>query len=263
MSKSKRKPRGRLLIAKYHTLLKEKEKLKKKGRGELTHEIEQQLEDLGGLDHYQKLSQRGAQRGSDSSKWVLKQIKQKQLIPPDLTQVPLKLLDVGALQDYYSKHPEFSSKQIALEAIDLNPQDQKVKKADFFEFANSLGSFQYDFLVLSLVLNFVPLPEERGEMLRLAASILKRSSGILFIVLPLACVENSRYMKHSRFVKLVQSCGFVLVEQDHSNKLARYVFRRMSIEQEASHPKIDYRRKTCRYGKGNFNNFCITTKGSS
>jgi 25S rRNA (adenine2142-N1)-methyltransferase len=48
-------------------------------------------------------------------------------------------------------------------------------------------------VVLSLVINFVGDPRRKGEML-VRCRTLVRDGGNLFIVLPLACMDNSRYI---------------------------------------------------------------------
>ena len=45
--------------------------------------------------------------------------------------------------------------------------------------------------------NFEGDPRRRGEMLRAARTLLNdKGMGLMFLVLPLACLDNSRYLNH-------------------------------------------------------------------
>lgn len=86
---------------------------------------------------------------------------------------------------------------------------------DFFDFEES-GDF--DVVCLSLVINFVPTPDARGEMLCKTTRIL-RQNGTLFLCLPLACVNNSRYFDTERLLAMLTDIGFVVKETHASAKL--------------------------------------------
>ena len=55
--------------------------------------------------------------------------------------------------------------------------------------------------------------------------------GWLYLVLPLACVSNSRYLDHERLRGILGSCGWDVVVQDDSAKLTRWLVRRKEEEQ--------------------------------
>jgi hypothetical protein len=63
---------------------------------------------------------------------------------------------------------------------------------------------------------------------------LLRPGGLLFLVLPRACVDNSRYLTHELLLRILrEGCGFRLVSHKFSPKLAFYVMKRPSgTEQE-------------------------------
>lgn len=93
-------------------------------------------------------------------------------------------------------------------------------------------------------------------MIRHAHSYLK-PFGFLFIVLPLACVENSRYLDSDRFIKILESLGFVPVKQHNSSKLTFWLTQRSGldglgiIQKHVKWPKVEVRSGAMR------NNFCI------
>ena len=62
-------------------------------------------------------------------------------------------------------------------------------------------------------------------MLRRCAALL-RPGGALFVVLPVACVTNSRYMKHALLLRILRAVGFDLVRSKLTPKLALYAFVR-------------------------------------
>jgi len=109
----------------------------------------------------------------------------------------LRLLEVGALKaDNYRG----CSSWIESTPIDLNAQDPGIRQQDFLQMTEDENGCKWDILSLSLVLNFVPDPRERGtgislarisltlmfsgRMLRLAHLFLGASrahSGLLFV----------------------------------------------------------------------------------
>ncbi|KAF9371206.1 hypothetical protein CPB97_002160, partial [Podila verticillata] len=188
-------------------------------------EIRQEMDDLGGLDMYQKASTLGQskQRGGDSSKWLIPILES---CNPDMnkkTDPPLRLLDVGALSPHnYQKY----SSWIHTTPIDLNPQDPLITKMDFLEMpVPSNKDTLFNVVCLSLVVNFVGDPAQRGEILRQATRFLVPKTGLLYLVLPLPCIDNSRYMDHELLVEMMDYLGFSTVKHHFAKKLAYYVFR--------------------------------------
>ncbi|KAF9921354.1 hypothetical protein FBU30_008639 [Linnemannia zychae] len=188
--------------------------------------IRQEMDDLGGLDMYQKASTLGQskQRGGDSSKWLIPVIES---CYPDLDKkngTPLKLLDIGALSPHnYKKY----SSWIKATPIDLNPQDPLITKMDFLEMPVPPNADQlFDVVCLSLVVNFVGDPTQRGEILRHSTRFLVPGKGLLYLVLPLPCIDNSRYMDHELLVEIMTALGYkTLVRYHLAKKLAYYAFR--------------------------------------
>ncbi|XP_022089892.1 25S rRNA (adenine(2142)-N(1))-methyltransferase-like isoform X1 [Acanthaster planci] len=211
--------RDNKVISKLHTINKEIEKISGKKEKESHADpriisLKKCVEELGGLDAYQSASKLGeAHHGNiNSAKWVLQKLKELNIRKEKGTK--LKLLDVGALDNHYRKQ----KKWIDCTAIDLNPQNGCIIKADFFTFQND-EPMLYDIIVLSLVLNFVGSPARRGEMLKKCRAICK-PLGHLFIVLPLACLENSRYLSHELFQEMLESLGCNLTASHSSQKLS-------------------------------------------
>lgn len=131
---------------------------------------------------------------------------------------PLRLLDVGALGDNYARERTW----VACRAIDLRAQHAAVRRSDFF--AEPLER-PFDVLSLCLVLNFVGEARQRGAMLWKAAAHL-RPGGLLAVVIPRACVDNSRYCTDTLFRSALTHVGFSVETADHSRGLARYIARR-------------------------------------
>ncbi len=92
----------------------------------------------------------------------------------------VKLLDVGAIVERYPKNdPRVQGIQIVPTSIDLYSQDKNVQQIDFFDFCKQ-NKTTFDAAVLSLVLNYVASPLERGKMLLQAARMVRRG-GYLFL----------------------------------------------------------------------------------
>lgn len=131
----------------------------------------------------------------------------------------LQLLDVGALSENYVKERSW----LKVTGIDLNSQCSFVQQVDFFEYEPEHDSF-FDVVSLSLVLNFVGEPKKRGEMIMKSCRHLK-DGGLLFIVLPRACVDNSRYMTIETLLSVAAVAGLEFVEKHTSARLAYFLFK--------------------------------------
>jgi 25S rRNA (adenine2142-N1)-methyltransferase len=224
--------------------------------------LQAELQSLGGLAAYQRASLFGAtaeENGAfNSGVWVHNELRVMGLLPPAHGQQRLRLLDVGALQDHWSPHAHM----IEAMAIDLNPQQSSVIRADFFDFpplpaAGSAPAF--DVIVLSLVLNFVGDPRRRGVMLERCAALLP-IGGVLFIVIPAACITNSRYMNHVLFLRIVQAAGFELSRHKITTKLALYALRRKVCSATDDEKAGLGCRRLCRTGRQR-NNFAVLIGG--
>jgi 25S rRNA (adenine2142-N1)-methyltransferase len=71
---------------------------------------------------------------------------------------------------------------------------------------------RWDVISLSLVVNFVPSPHDRGKMLRVAHAALKED-GLLFLALPAPCVTNSRYLTSQHLLSLLGAVGYKILEE--------------------------------------------------
>jgi 25S rRNA (adenine2142-N1)-methyltransferase len=71
------------------------------------------------------------------------------------------------------------------------------------------------------------------------------------VILPLACVENSRYLDCDMFNRMMESLGFALLEQKLTAKLAMFVYKVVGEPIEVTFGRTLVRAGTTR------NNFCI------
>ncbi|PVU90382.1 hypothetical protein BB559_004652 [Furculomyces boomerangus] len=222
-------------------------------------EIDLKLDALGGLDAYQKSSLLGqsTKKGGDTSRYLIKHLFNINFLP---SLNPIKLLDVGSLSP---NNYEKEKKWIKTDCIDLNSQHPKISKLDFFDVPlsnpdnNSEISVHgpYDIVSLSLVVNFEGDIHKRGQMLIHAAKLLIEKPGILFLVLPLPCITNSRYFNEQRLLDIACAVGFEeLLSSHHSTKLAYYIFRLSNKQKHVSHPQ--FKKTLLKDGPGK-NNFCI------
>lgn len=242
--------KDRKIITEYHTLNKTIDSVRKnpsilrEDKAAQIAVLEAKKEKIGGINAYQKASKLGEARhgGFNSAKWVLKQLRAFKVYANRTEDEKLKVLDVGALVNNYKKH----AKWIQCTPIDLNPQSNEVVKADFLK----LDDKKYHVVVLSLVVNFEGDIRKRGDMLRKCPK-LTLDQGYLFIVLPLPCLDNSRYLNEELFVSMMESLGFDVCARHSSKKLSFFMFRKTRQVQVKSFPK-----KILRKG-GNHNNFAI------
>ncbi|KAJ2873493.1 25S rRNA (adenine2142-N1)-methyltransferase [Coemansia aciculifera] len=255
----------------FHTLIKEYSKLaalrSKAPAPEIDEKIEcveREMAQMGGLDWYQKASLLGQckSRGGDTSRWLVPKLRDLGL---HKRGGKLRLLDVGALSCLnYAKERAW----VDVVPIDLNSQEPGIYQQDFLDIGKQLVDGQtgededddishlfeqpFDVICLSLVVNFIGDPVRRGDMLKQATRLLA-PDGLLFLVLPLSCVTNSRYLDDERLLAIAQHLGLEQLSMHHTAKLAHYLYRLSRPEStESGHFK-----KKMLYSAAGRNNFSI------
>ena len=225
------------LINKHHLLHKKKRQANAKGDKTEESAVDAEIEALGGIESYQEASLQGQRhdRGGDSSR-VLMQWLEPCLSTQAGSERRLRMLEVGALstQNACSKSSHFD-----IERIDLNSQGEGILRQDFMERPLPEGeSDRFDIISLSLVLNYVPEPKGRGDMLRRTTQFLRAPGRYvespelaatfpsLFLVLPAPCVENSRYLDEEKLTAIMGSLGYVKAESKTTQRLVYYLWRR-------------------------------------
>ena len=143
-----------------------------------------------------------------------------------MSDIDDRMLEIGALTpDNYAS----CSSWIDNNPIDLHSQHPNIFEQDFFERpVPSSITEQFDIISCSMVLNFVADSRDRGrfrinvlradkltgKMLSLIHSHLKpQRSSLLFLVLPLPCLMNSRYISIAKLQALMADIGFDLVDE--------------------------------------------------
>ncbi|KAL5119043.1 25S rRNA (adenine2142-N1)-methyltransferase [Pleosporales sp. CAS-2024a] len=253
--------RSRTIIRTHHTLQKEHAAALRRGDAKAALEISRAIEKNGGLKTYQAASKQGQakDRGGDSSKVLVDWLQQLQLLDTTdrgstrASDSPLRCLEVGALSvnNEISKYPG----AVQMTRIDLNSQGTGIEQQDFMERplpANVEDKF--DIISLSLVLNYVPDAAGRGEMLKRITEFLRAPTAatpLLFLVLPLPCVDNSRYLDENLLLQIMQSLGFEKTHSKNTSKLCYYLFSWSGRPQ----PQKVVKKK--RRDKPAMNNFCI------
>ncbi|KAF4578614.1 hypothetical protein EYR36_000421 [Pleurotus pulmonarius] len=266
---SSSKPQAsRTLIRRFHVLLKKKTQLEQllsegadskrpnPGLAEAKlslNEVEHEIEELGGLEAYQRMSSigQGNDRGGGSEKYLiswLKEIKVHEICQREKRRH--LLLEVGALKpDNYRSCTSW----IDATPMDLKSRHPDILEQDFLALDQSEHRAKWDTISLSLVLNFVPEASDRGRMLRYAHNMLK-DGGYLFLALPLPCVENSRYLTFEHLQLLMNSIGFNELKSrwKQGGKMVYYLYEKTS----PVHTETDFSKKRI-LRAGNRNNFVV------
>ncbi|OJD10702.1 hypothetical protein AJ78_08362 [Emergomyces pasteurianus Ep9510] len=158
----------------------------------------------------------------------------------------LRLLEVGALS---TSNACSRVGLLDVTRIDLHSQEKGILQQDFMERPLPVCEEEkFHIISLSLVLNYVSDPAGRGEMLRRTTAFLtpppsfigavgdaasrdpnglSRSSTFfpcLFLVLPAACVLNSRYFTEERLQAIMLSLGYKMVQRKVTSKLIFYLW---------------------------------------
>jgi 25S rRNA (adenine2142-N1)-methyltransferase len=258
--------KSRTIIRTHHQLEKQKAAAVKKGDAESAVAIAKAIEENGGLKVYQAASKQGQSkdRGGDSSKVLVEWLRGANIIHDDIDKAKdtYRCLEVGALSTK-NEISKFTS-QIEMTRIDLNSQGSGITKQDFMERPLPEDPDEtFDIISLSLVLNYVPDAPQRGEMLKRVVQFLRKTTDVpaaesklpaLFLVLPLPCVKNSRYLDEKLLVRIAENLGFTLTKKKITPKLCYYLF---SLTGTGNSKKTD--KKKVRDGR-TMNNFCIVVE---
>ena len=219
--------------------------------------VYRELQDEKGLANYQLASKQGqdARRGGDSSKVLIEWMRELE------ESGPLSALEIGSL----SKHNKISTSGIfnPVVRIDLNNSNdaEGITKQDFMQRPLPRSDAdRFDLVSCSLVLNFVPTPGQRGAMCERFSQFLKRDSsspGYVFIVLPLPCLDNSRYMTKEHFDSIMEALGYT-PKRYHAAKKVCYALYTWNGDNAVptSARKAFTKRSQLRDGPG-MNNFSI------
>lgn len=218
-----------------------------------------EIHDQGGLQHYQLASTVGqdVNRGGDSSKLLIEWCRELGIHKSN----NLNALEIGSL----SASNRISTSGIfnPVTRIDLNSNDKlNIQQQDFMQRPiPQEDNERFDLISCSLVLNFVPTPTQRGEMLLRFQDFFKASkkTTYLFLVLPLPCVANSRYMDKDTFRSILETLGYKQIRYREAKKLAYWLFEfNTSDKGKLDHRELSsYYKKTKLSDKPNMNNFSI------
>jgi 25S rRNA (adenine2142-N1)-methyltransferase len=257
--------RSRTIIRTHHRLHKQLAAAQKTGDLQTAKALEAEIEKNGGIALYQAASKQGQanDRGGDSSRLLVEWLAELNLLDRKArgrhpTEKPsLRCLEVGAL----STANEISKFPCAIEMtrIDLNSQGSGIEKQDFMDRPLPTSDHgRFDILSLSLVLNYVPDAPGRGAMLQRIPNFLRSTGGdslpLLFFVLPLPCIDNSRYIDETRLLEIMLSLGFTMVKKKLTAKLCYYLLHWTDSAKPAR-----FEKKEIRSGPG-MNNFAIAVE---
>ncbi|GBE82446.1 25S rRNA adenine-N(1) methyltransferase [Sparassis crispa] len=253
----------RSLIRRFHVLLKRRAQLQGPigDTGDAKRalaDVEREIEDMGGLGAYQRMSSigQGKDRGGGSEKVLIEWLQELGVASSAQKEKRvLRLLEVGALRpDNYASCASW----IQGNPIDLRSQHPAIAEQDFLLMDEKAHHARWDVISLSLVLNFVPDAKDRGQMLRLAHSML-RPDGFLFLVLPLPCLLNSRYLTPEHFHGLVNAIGLAIVytRWKEGGKMAYWLLRKSSSNAAERRPDCEAYQKKTVLRQGKRNNFVI------
>ena len=283
----------RTTIRSYHTLQKRLSHATTSGNTTLAASLSDQLANSGGLPAYQAASTLGqsAQRGGDTSRvlvgWLDELLQTTSGQSGNAEVRKLRVLEVGALSvnNAISAYPG-----TIVRRIDLRSNAPEIEEQDFMTLEPTQpwqGAIGYDVLSLSLVLNFVGNSREQGRMLRWTTQFLSRSQTTVdennkaeseaearagkeqrilpafFLVLPLSCVDNSRYLTEARLDEIMESLGYEKLKTKKTNKLYYSLWRYDGGHQEGGRQRREqvFKKVEVRSGKDR-NNFCIVLDGT-
>ena len=187
VSKSRRV--ARLVTSQYHLLRNQIQVLEKDAniseeeKEKQILKLREELESMGGIDKYQQASIVTTSHFKTSKYFIQTLEKMNKKPNSGSSKDRLKTLEVGAINIQLQMCP-----WLDVLAIDIHSQHPKILEIDFF---NINPLFNYQVVICSMVVNCVTEAVKRGEMLCRLACHLLPSEGVLFLTLPLRCIESS------------------------------------------------------------------------
>ncbi|TCD61126.1 hypothetical protein EIP91_009006 [Steccherinum ochraceum] len=252
----------RKVIRRFHVLLKRQTQLKKKlldttssptrdGLEDELTSVQDEMDRMGGLAAYQRMSTigQGNDRGGGSEKVLVGWLRElKEHERSDKGGGKLRLFEVGALKP---NNYATCASWIHSHPIDLHSQHPEIQEQDFLLVSEEENRSKWDVISLSLVLNFVPIPQDRAHSML-------REGGYLFVALPLPCILNSRYLTEDSFHELMEALSFKRLQSRWKNggKMAYWLYQKTNwaVEGRGIDPK--FQSKTV-LRQGDRNNFSI------
>lgn len=218
-----------------------------------------EIEEDGGLQNYQFASTVGqdSNRGGDSSKQLVKWCKE---LGVDKA-LGMNALELGSLSA--KNHISVCGLFNPVVRIDLNSNDTvNIERQDFMKRPLPKDASQrFDLISCSLVLNFVPTPLQRGQMILRFKQFLKcNKKTYLFLVIPLPCLTNSRYMTKDRFNEIMHALGYRKIRFKEAKKVAYWLYELEQSENTmcSSQNMNQFAKKAKLLDKPGMNNFSIT-----
>jgi len=198
--------RARKIVSNYHALTAQIHA--QRADSEAVALLERELAANGGVRGYQLASALSTDAHS-TSKWVAKTLRKLGWTHPASSKKPKpRVLEVGAVNTQL-----LECRSLDVRAIDLHSlHPSRIEEVDFM--AIRQPEVCYDVLVLSMVLNCVPDAPARAAMLRKLRRVL-RPGGLLFMVLPLSCLQHSHTIDEKLFVECCAAVGLKAKPDEH------------------------------------------------
>ena len=259
---------SRKVIKRHHQLQKQRSTALDNDDSAVAEDVQAQIETEGGLEVYQQASISGQskRRGGDSSRVLcdwLAPIRAQFSSLGAVSRVRWRMLEIGALSE---RNACSRSTLFDMTRIDLHAQNEHIQRQDFMQRPLPISNAErFDIISLSLVLNYLANPVERGEMLLRTTKFLRHLNRegnqseffpSLFLVLPAPCVANSRYLTEGRLSEIMKSMGYALVKRKSSPKLIYQLWKydERGCRDELWIPKVEVN------PGGGRNNFAIVRK---
>lgn len=223
-SKSRRV--ARQITSSYHNIRNEIDELKgqpssKENKSRII-QLEAELQSLGGISKYQQASIVTTSHFK-TSKYFIQTLEALHKKPAE-PGIKLKTLEVGAINIQLSQCP-----WLDVLAIDVHSQHPRIQEVDFFTLE---PNYDYDVVICSMVINCVPRADLRGEMIARLACSIRPATGILFIALPIRCVQ-SPFVGEECFLEFMQCFGLTLLLPIKTTPKLVFYALQSNLQQEA------------------------------
>ena len=173
--------------------------------------LQVELAEMGGVQAYQQASALNTALHS-TSRWVISSLRTCGILAPGRGAPRPRVLEVGAINTQL-----LDCAALHVRAIDLHSSEPRIEQCDFLSLPHggeiepsSGASVPYDAVVCSMVLNCVPDPRRRFDMLiGLRAQL--RAGGRCFVTVPRTCLLHSFTIDEELFRTCLVAVGLPTV----------------------------------------------------
>jgi 25S rRNA (adenine2142-N1)-methyltransferase len=155
--------------------------------------------------------------------------------------------------------------RLQVRSIDLHSMHEGIEEIDFLSIPllNNDDEQRYDVIVCSMVLNCVPTPIKRGEMMLRMVHYL-RPGGLVYVTIPKTCLRLSPYIDMTQFQQIMHDIGLEVINHSKETPKLFYFIGQKRMKLQPKSFDVKWTKLTMsRKGKKYRNDFAVILPSNS